>query len=328
MRSHIVGLALLALGAALPDALAAQFAVARADVYLRAGQSRRAAPNATIAQGDTVVLLSSTPVAGYDRVRIRGGQEGWAYARYLRVISGASPPPPQPPPAAVDSAWARPQPDTRPFDRGPLGVCGPDGDGGDTLTNHRKNRIDEPALYHPVTLDALLALPFPANHLERRDAWPASDLAVIAPYEGAPVTVTAFVARQRGVIVEDSVNSVGGETTNCHARDDAGVDWHVTLVRHPDDPKSAGMVVESTPRVRAHGHPWTPDALLQAAAAGDSVRISGWLMYDPEHFLQTTNYDPHQPTPGPTVRATLWEIHPITRIEVFDSAGGRWRTLP
>ena len=254
MRSHILGLALLAFAATLPDALAAQ--------------------------------------------------------------------------SAVDSTWAKTQPDTRPFHWGARGACAANGDGGDTLTNHRKNRIDEPALYHPVTLDGLLALPYPANHLERRDEWPAADLAVIAAYEGAPVTVTAFVARKKGVIVEDSVNSPGGETTNCHARDYAGTDWHITLVRHPDDPKSAGMVVESTPRVRANGHPWTPKSLRTAAVAGDSVRISGWLMYDPEHFTQTTNYDPRQPTPGPTVRATLWEIHPITKIELFDPASGKWRTLP
>jgi hypothetical protein len=230
--------------------------------------------------------------------------------------------------AGVDTSWARPLPDTRPFDRGPLGICAANGDGGDTLTNHRKNRVDEPTLYHAVTLQALLALPYPANHLERRDEWSPADLAVIAPYEGTPVTVTAFVARRKGIIVEDSVNSPGGETTNCHARDDPGIDWHITLVRRPNDPKARGMVVESTPRVRANGHPWTPQSLRRAAVAGDSVRISGWLMYDPEHFTQTANYDRHRPAPGPKVRATLWEIHPITRIEVFDPAGGGWRTLP
>ena len=44
------------------------------------------------------------------------------------------------------------------------------------------------------------------------------------------------------------------------------------------------------------------------------VRISGWLMLDQEHPEQI----------GKT-RGTLWEIHPITRIEVKDANG--WREL-
>lgn len=230
--------------------------------------------------------------------------------------------------ATVDSTWDKPAPDTRSFNRGGLGRCGPDGSRGDAATNHRKNRVDEPALYHPVSFDALLALPYPPNHLARRDEWPAADLAVIAPYEGEAVSVTAFVARRRGVIVQDARSSRSGESTNCHALDDAGVDWHVTLVKRAGDPKWAGIVVETTPRVRARGHSWTPRALRAAAVAGDSVRISGWLLYDPEHFPQTRNYDPSRPAHGPTVRATLWEIHPVTRIELFDARTARWRTLP
>jgi hypothetical protein len=36
------------------------------------------------------------------------------------------------------------------------------------------------------------------------------------------------------------------------------------------------------------------------------VRISGWLMFDPEHAAAFGKY-----------RGTLWEIHPITKIEVL-----------
>jgi hypothetical protein len=44
------------------------------------------------------------------------------------------------------------------------------------------------------------------------------------------------------------------------------------------------------------------------------VRISGWLLLDPEHRAHLGKY-----------RSTLWEIHPITRIEVFD--GKNWIDL-
>jgi hypothetical protein len=43
----------------------------------------------------------------------------------------------------------------------------------------------------------------------------------------------------------------------------------------------------------------------------DPVRISGWLLLDPVHKGHLGVY-----------RSTLWEIHPITKIEVFKN--GQW----
>ena len=45
------------------------------------------------------------------------------------------------------------------------------------------------------------------------------------------------------------------------------------------------------------------------------VRISGWTMLDPEHPDQV----------GKT-RGTIWEIHPVMRLDVMQ-AGGGWRAL-
>jgi hypothetical protein len=52
-----------------------------------------------------------------------------------------------------------------------------------------------------------------------------------------------------------------------------------------------------------------------------SVRISGWLMYDGQHPEQLPPGTPSQP---PT-RATLWEIHPIMKVEFKQN--GVWKTL-
>ncbi|HEX9107232.1 MAG TPA: hypothetical protein VF832_08385 [Longimicrobiales bacterium] len=320
-RPCLVVVLLLALLPASP--LRAQQGVARRAAAVHATGSSHSAIVAQLAAGDTVTLQASAPVSGYVQVRTRAGTSGWVAATRLRILGASQ----TAAPGAVDSTWAKATPLTQPFDRGALGICPPNGRGGDSLTNHRKNRIDEPSAYHPVTLAALLAVPFPRNFRKSRKQWSAKDKAVIAPYEGVPLTVTAFVARQRGVIVEDSLASPGGESTNCQAHDSAGVDWHITLVPRPTDPKSAGVVVETTPRVRANGHPWTPAPLLAAAGAGDSVRVSGWLMYDPEHYDVTAGYDPAHP-PAHAVRATLWEIHPVTKLEVFDPATKTWRTLP
>jgi uncharacterized protein YraI len=324
--------------------LGAQEAVATAGVNVRSGQSKSSSILGHLNAGDTVTLLSPTTRRSYYHVEESDGTKGWVYARYLVLVDdstsghvGATPPPVSPPVSppttggavsAVDANWAKATPQVAVFHRSGFPDCAAAGGTGDTLTDRLKNRIDEPRAYHPVTFDAVLALPYPKNHKPHRTDWPQSDLDVIAPYEGIPVTVTGFIATQNGIIVQNAQHSRNGEATNCHATDDAGVDWHVTLVTHPNDPKSAGIVVETTPRVRANGHPWTADMLTPHVAAGDSVRFSGWLMYDPEHFAQTTNYDPARPSTGRTVRATLWEVHPVTRIEVFDGQARQWRTLP
>lgn len=318
--------------------LRGQQAVATSDVKVRSGQSRTSEIVDTLRAGDTVDLLSPAKRKGYYHVQERDGTQGWVYGRYLSVVSAGTPEPnPNPKPASgdttvasqVDSTWPKPAPQSSTFHRARFPDCGPAGQDADTQTNLRKNRIDEPAEYHAVSFDAISRLPYPRNHKRDRSKWTPAELRIIEPYEGAAVTVTAFIAQQRGVIVEDSVSSSSGESTNCHAKDDEGVDWHVTLVKHPTDPKSTGIVVETTPRIRAHGHPWTPDMLKSAMTNADSVRLSGWLLYDPEHYAQTANYDStHAATNAVLVRATLWEVHPVTRMEVFNPQTGQWRQLP
>jgi hypothetical protein len=279
--------------------LGAQRAVANAALNVRESQSKSSKILDHLSAGDTVALITEKPTLSYYHIEEPNGTKGWVYMRYVDLVgagaAATSPPPPVTAPApapapapgktsaaaanAVSASWEKPLPNSAVFHRSGFADCGPGGQGGDSLTNVRKNRTDEPATYHPVLFDAILAVPYPKNHKPQRSGWSAADLGVIAPFEGVGVSVTGFV-------------------------------------------------VETTPRVRAHGHPWTPDMLAGAVTARDSVRVSGWLMYDPEHFAQTTNYDPAQPSNGLHVRATLWEIHPITKIEVFDPATRTWHAIP
>ncbi len=70
-------------------------------------------------------------------------------------------------------------------------------------------------------------------------------------------------------------------------------------------------MVETTPRMRASHPKWTPKALAPWVNEDAQVRISGWVLIDPEHRNHLNKY-----------RSTLWEIHPITKIEVFKD--GTW----
>jgi hypothetical protein len=74
------------------------------------------------------------------------------------------------------------------------------------------------------------------------------------------------------------------------------------------------VVVEITPRWLAANDGWRLQTFKRLAEQRAKVRITGWLMFDPQHPDQI----------GKT-RGGLWEVHPITKIEVFSD--GRWIEL-
>jgi hypothetical protein len=105
-----------------------------------------------------------------------------------------------------------------------------------------------------------------------------------------------------------------GESTNCHFKNAEEVDWHMPLVEHSGDAEATSIVVETTPRIRQTHPKWTTTHLAPWVTSDQPVRISGWALLDPEHTAHLGKY-----------RSTLWEIHPITKIEVFQN--GQWVDL-
>src|SRR6266566_4716853 len=77
---------------------------------------------------------------------------------------------------------------------------------------------------------------------------------------------------------------------------------------------STASIVDTTPRVRPN-HKWTTQMVAAYVNQMKQLRISGWLMYDFQH-LDVVGRD----------RGTVWEVHPITKIEVQDQAGN-WANL-
>ena len=88
----------------------------------------------------------------------------------------------------------------------------------------------------------------------------------------------------------------------------------MALTKNIGDGEKDAVVVETTPRIRKSHPKWTPTALAPWKNTDAPVRISGWLMLDPEHRNHLNKY-----------RSTLWEIHPTTKIEVFSN--GQWVDL-
>jgi hypothetical protein len=177
-----------------------------------------------------------------------------------------------------------------------FGGCPPEGGGGDRDLNLLKNRVDE-GNYVPVELSAVLALPWPKS-IEQvpRRRWYSQDAQSVAMYEGIPLSLEGYLAGAR---------EQGPESTNCRGMEPDARDFHLWLVGSPGQDRSSSLVAEVSPRVRASHPQWTIEAIQELVSSGEKVRISGWLMLDPEHPDQV----------GRT-RGTIWEIHPIMNIEV------------
>ena len=295
------------------------------DVNLRRDPSSVHKPIRLLTPDDAIELIDTSPLNGYYHVRTDQGEEGWVWSHGVHISHDTgqpnpnpTPPSPNPPsnptppsnsnppsdgnPATtISQDWEKPDPNQGSF-QGGEGTCGPTGQGGDTATNLRKNRTDVPASYHAVSWDTISTLAFPSDAPHRRLDWSPDQLAKIKPFEGVAISVVGYLA---GIRVETSGN---GESTNCHFTQASDVDWHMYFVGSTDQGKSSAVIAETTPRVRRLHPNWTTEKLAPWTNTGQQVRLGGWLMLDPEH-----------PDAIGKARGTIWEIHPVMKIEVLQN---------
>jgi uncharacterized protein YgiM (DUF1202 family) len=310
--------------------LHAQQAEVTRNVNLRADPSTDNPPIRLLMPPEQVQLLEPSETSGYYHVRTSQAEDGWVWAKNVHVIATSPTPTPTlpvatatPTPAAlptstatptssgpasmIDETWEKPAPQEITYTT-VNGSCAPAGKtGSDTPTNLLKNRVDAPTSYHDVTFDAVATLSYP-NDVTKRVNWQPAHLTEIARFEGVPLSVVGYLSH--------AINVEGKEDTNCgylHPDKTTEVDWHMYLTKQPSTPISESVVVETTPRVRKD-HQWSRTTLLTWVDSTNQVRISGWLMLDPDHANMVGS-----------ARGTIWEIHPITKIEVWKS--GAWADL-
>jgi Bacterial SH3 domain len=294
---------------------AAQTAVVRHNVNLRPDASTDHDPIETLKRGAQLTLIEPDPTDGYYHVTAPDGQTGFVWGRNIRVQQGVPAPTPTPTPTSTPTPGpsATPTPSPTPGDlfsqlmaarKTAVGqplvingtqVCGPEGDTSDAnaqALNDNKNRTDVPGTsdYVEIKWDDLKNLP-----ADR-----------VADFQGAPVMVVGFLSHQ--VKVE-----TGGESTNCHLHSPDEVDWHMYLTNAQAQGIADAVIVETTPRTRP-AHKWTTASVGAFVDSSTQIRISGWLMFDFEHTDVIG-----------TQRVTVWEVHPITRIEVQEN--GQWVDL-
>lgn len=176
----------------------------------------------------------------------------------------------------------------------------------------------------PVQGDAKLPQVQALNQLKRRMTTPA------AADMDNNVTLTAMVVpgddtnrfdAKKGATIEGYVVDVkvgGVESTNCHTHDPKYRDTHIELTLDPmHDSETKHVIVEVTPQWREQmngkGTDWSTPT-LRKQLLGRWIKVTGWLLFDEEHANAALNTAPGN---SKDWRATVWEIHPITNIQVL-----------
>ena len=198
----------------------------------------------------------------------------------------------------------------------------------DSRLNALKNRIDQPTGYVAVRPSAILELASPNLKASPRARWPRlhpDEAAMIATYEGLPVTIEGYLAVDRRMKpVLYGAAEEGSESTNCGVAKHGG-DVHVWITPDVNQNLTAAIVAELTPRVREalsmNASRTQAMKLTAAAKRGLQVRVSGWLMFDEDHPEQLIDHVRKNAATQWQRRATLWEIHPVLRFEIKDGNG-------
>ncbi len=156
-----------------------------------------------------------------------------------------------------------------------------------------KNRDAEPS---PQDFDARVTLEALLQPGEDRGRWSESR-----------------AGRVEGYVVE--VVEGGVEAANCYSYRER--DTHIHVASRLDAPRVEWVVLEVTPRVRARarerGQDWSAET-LRRELVGRRCRFEGWLLFDREHAGESEHLAPGA---HGNWRATAWELHPVTAMEVL-----------
>jgi len=202
-----------------------------------------------------------------------------------------------------------------------LATCPVEGCGSksDPLLNRSKNRIDAPSEgdIRDMSLADIKglsqALPAGWKEGDARDTFTGTGL------EGQAVRTMGYLW---------SSKREHAESCNC-GLDAAGItgqlltDIHMVVTTTKNANEKSSITAEITPRVRAlRPNPNTWHWSSIHTFNKKFIRITGWLMLDTHHLVS-----------APLKRATNWEVHPITRLEVCVStvtkcrSGAGWKEV-
>ncbi|MEP6741419.1 MAG: hypothetical protein ABJB61_02890 [bacterium] len=152
--------------------------------------------------------------------------------------------------------------------------------------------------------------------------------AFLRPGEDQSRWSQSHAASIEGYVV--SVSSGPLESANCFCHRDT----HIMLALRPDAPPRQQIVVEVTPCINGNAQALAPgfqlaspgktneivpltdwsEETLKHELTGRRVRFEGWLFFDSHHAAEAENTAPGRAN---NWRATAWELHPVTKIEIL-----------
>jgi hypothetical protein len=187
-----------------------------------------------------------------------------------------------------------------------LGGIHVEGVGGDAELNKQKNRLSPPATVEDVAPSQIVAIKdgiLLEAGKRHRASWNSDARGYLSQMEGRGMRVTGYI-----IAAKES----GPES--CNGYIDSLRDYHIWIGDSASANKSSSLVVEVTPRWKEVYPEWRLRTFTALARQHARVRVTGWLMWDEEHASEIEHS-----------RASCWEVHPITKFEVW--SGGQWREL-
>jgi hypothetical protein len=190
-------------------------------------------------------------------------------------------------------------------------ACPPEGSGGDLSTNRLKNRWVEPKDYQEKTVgDILVTLPVTLYTPKSRTAFREKHFEVIEANEYKGIALVGHVV---------DASRAKPHVANCESKKRRDIELRLVEERptSPADGKrlrGQSMVAAVTPWGQDNHPAWNLKALEKLAKTGAKLRVSGWMFYNAEPQEELMQ-----------LRGTMWEIHPVTKIEVWKD--GDWVSL-
>jgi len=186
--------------------------------------------------------------------------------------------------------------------------CPPEGRGGDPIANHLQNRKTVPDSYQELDVPKFNnnfspELETPAM----RDQFTTAQIDYIAPREQRAIALTGYLlGAQRAA--RSAANCSDRRRRNILVWISTVPEVHLLRARAL---RAQSVIAELTPAGQDNHPDWRIDRLQKLAKRGVRVRVSGWVYYDAAD----------RGALGKS-RVTLWEIHPVSRIEIWRN--GSW----